>query len=260
MAHGLDETDINMIESGEVSWEIYGNDLLLFHCEGGHRHECTLTSDQVDALLNAYRFESRKMDGKSDSVVFSPGEIDDWAGVAPDSDWEKYVEGYACAANALCHRIPKDFIEPYLFICRHTLELILKAIIMLGQEDMDLTPDLPGHHNLEKLWTSAFPIMRIHDKCTGDEVSLVRTVVREYHRADLGSFNFRYPVSKDNRKISHEEALHAFSLESHNLQFNNAVTSLSKVIKNLKMRLILKGIDLVAAQQANPEGRPKGRP
>jgi hypothetical protein len=237
--YGLDDQDIQMIKSDEVDWDIRENQLVLWHCEGGHRYACELTDDQVDELLNAYRFESRARNGGIESVAFVPGQIHDWAGVAPDSNWEGFVNGYVNAANALHKAIPNDSIEPYLFLCRHTLELTLKGVIMLGQESLGLIQDLPDHHDLCRLWTAALPILLIKGKLSAEQIDLIRSVVDEYHSMDAGSFSFRYPVSKRNKKINHDDRLQSFSLEKQNGTFREVVGCLHKVVKNLKMGIVL---------------------
>ena len=41
------------------------------------------------------------------------------------------ADGYINAAEILSKSGAKDNVEPYLFICRHAIELLLKSIIML---------------------------------------------------------------------------------------------------------------------------------
>ncbi|MFC1600815.1 hypothetical protein ACFL34_00505 [Candidatus Sumerlaeota bacterium] len=238
--YGLDDEDIRMVESGEVEWDILGNnDLTLLHRDWGQRHQRVLTDDQINELLNAHRFESRKRDHGIDSVTFVPGEIDDWAGITPDSDWEGFVKGYANAANALHRSVRVDSIEPYLFLCRHTLELTLKGVILLGQESLGLAQDLPDHHDLCRLWTAAYPILR--DKLSNEESDFIRSVVDEYHSMDPGSFSFRYPVSRKNRKINLDSRLQSFSLKEHNTTFRKVVDRLGGIIMILKLNILFSG-------------------
>lgn len=237
--YGLDNKDIRMIDSGEVDWAVLGNNqLILLHRDGGQRIGRELTEDQLNELLNAYRFESRKRNHEINSVTFVPGEIDDWAGITPDSDWEGFVNGYANAADALHKSIPVHSIEPYLFLCRHTLELTLKGVILLGQESLGLAQDLPNHHDLCRLWTAAYPILKIKAKLSNEESDLIRSVVDEYHSMDPGSFSFRYPVSIKNKKINLDSRLQSFSLKEHNITFRKVVDCLRKVIMYLKMDIV----------------------
>jgi len=251
-SYGLHDQDIEMIKSDEVDWDIHENQLILHHCEGGHKLACGLTDEQVDELLNANRYESRKRNSGIESVAFIPGQIDDWAGIAPDSDWEGFVNGYANAANALHKTIPNDSIEPYLFLCRHTLELTLKGVIMLGQESLGLIQDLPDHHDLRRLWTAAYPILMIKGKLSTEQINLIHSVVDEYHSMDPCSFSFRYPVSKKNKRINHDSRLQSFSLEKHSTTFREVVDCLHKVVKNLKMSIVLSELWRNAAQHEDP--------
>lgn len=249
--YGLEEKHIEMVESGEIYWDIIDNQLMLIRRDGGQRTLCKLTDEQLNELLNTYRFESRKRDHKIDSVAFVPGEIDDWAGITPDSDWEKLVNVYANATDILHKSIPVESIEPYLFLCRHTLELMLKGVILLGQESLGLDQDFPGHHDLCRLWTAAYPILKIKSKLSNEDSDLVRSVVNEYHSVDPGSSSFRYPVSKKNKKINHDNRLQSFSLKEHNIKFRKVAKCLHKVIINLKIGIILSNVLRKSAQHGD---------
>lgn len=126
--------------------------------------------------------------------TFSAGTSDDWTGIKPDVDWLDLIREYRAAMDILAREQPPGVPAPYLFLCRHTLELQLKAIVVLGQQSMKLVPDLPPVHDLQKLWTAAYPIAKTRSWVKDDELATVRQVVDDYHLADPSSFAFRYPV------------------------------------------------------------------
>ena len=237
---GLSESDLRAMESGEVEWGLYENEVFLVNTEGGNKHLCRLTDEQVKELLEVFRFESRSTNEKRESEVFASGDPDDWAGVSPHSNWQQYVDSYLSAARVLAKGLQRDAAEPYLFICRHTLELMLKAIVMLGQQDMDLTSDLPVTHDLAKLWTRAFPIIKLSEMCDDHEIGAAKKVVNEYHQVDQNSYSFRYPVTTNNARNKPKEQLPSFRLSTHADLFGKAAVVLTKVISKLKQRVALR--------------------
>ena len=199
------------------------------------------SQDAID-LLNAWEFERRKQHDQKDTRpdVFPDGELHDWAGVTPDSDWQDVVSGYRAASQTLAASSP-HLTHPYLFLCRHTIELQLKAIVMIGQQWLRVEPDLPGHHDLQRLWTAALPIA--HAKLGARlekaiDLALVRSLIDSYHQVDSGSFAFRYPVGKNNRAHSHQAYLYRFSASGHHQKFERVADGLNKVILSLRYGLM----------------------
>jgi hypothetical protein len=240
---GLDDADLEAIENEEVDWDLIalgaddereGSELILHHVDGGVRGIAVLSRSQVEMLINAWEFEKRTSSGEVRLSTFPQGSYDDWAGIKPNSDWIDLVRGYRAAIDVLANQLPKDSGAPYLYLCRHTLELQLKGIIMLGQEMMDLAYDLPEHHDLQRLWTAAFPIAASKGKKVTERLSVVRRVIDDYHQADPGSFNFRYPVAKGNRPIAHKAFIHAFSLKDHTTAMIEAYDVLDAIIHQMR--------------------------
>jgi hypothetical protein len=212
------------------------------------RHVVTLTGDQADSLVNAWEFERRAVGGNVHPSTFSEGTIDDWIGIAPDtSNWSDLAAGYWEAVSILANSKRPSISAPYLYLSRHTLELHLKAVIMFGQEWMRVAPDLPGHHDLAKLWTAAVPIAKATRLKDDSRLRTVGQMVDDYCKVDCGSYSFRYPVSKNNEPIQHQAFLHAFSLEKHAELFQNAVDFLGELIRTLRI-LILFSKDGLAPQ------------
>ena len=241
---GMNQADLLLIEQGKVSWDLLSDaesgedqtDLVLFYDEG-HRRIGRLTPSQVVDLINASEFESREKSDRSQSIAFPPGNYDDWAGVRPNSNWDHLVQAYRRAAAILATSHSLHLTEPWLFLCRHTLELQLKAIIMLGQEWLGLDADLPGHHDLQRLWTGAFPIASLQKSHSKAKSQAVRELVQAYHDADPLSFSFRYPVSKSNAPVDHAPFLQRFSIAQHRAMFDSACDYLDTLIKELGQRV-----------------------
>lgn len=256
---GLSSVDLDAIESGEVSWDIVDSDhphpeadgdLLLFHSDGGHRFAGCLTQRQVDQLISTSEFERRECGPHTRPAIFPAGTVDDWTGIRPNSNWEDLVKGYRQAVDILRARPPRTTAAPYLYLCRHLLELQLKAIIMLGQEAMELVADLPSHHDLQRLWTAAFPIVAKYYGGKTRDLEGVRALIDEYHAADPSSIGFRYPVTKGNRPVNHESFMHSFSHQGHADQLAAACDSLDKVILRIRLSRLFKGIKEVRRGEA----------
>jgi len=250
LQYGLNNSEIDLIKSKEINWDIIDDDLSLWGLDGRCRFICKLSKEEIQDLLNMYRFESRENSKLDPTEIFQPGKIDDWAGVSPKSDWKKYVDGYVKSAEILSTSIPNDFIEPYLFMCRHSLELMLKTILMLSQELYDLPPDLPGHHDLRKLWTATYPMIKLVEKCDDGEISFIGNFINQYHTIDEYSFSFRYPVSKSNKAVEHEKYLTLFRLSSHKQSFEKVTAIFKKILQSLEMGEMLKNFNKWHSEQA----------
>lgn len=188
--YGLDDEDIGAIEADVVDWGLVevpdgAPDLFLYHKEGGQRHVARLTAKQADGLLDVFEFERRTTTADRPHT-FPEASLNDWTGVSPETDWQSLVKGYREAADVLGTNLKRD-AAAYLFVCRHTLELQLKTIIMLGQQARDITPDLPSHHDLQRLWTTAAPILSWAMTDGLARFAEARIMIEDYHRFDSTS-------------------------------------------------------------------------
>lgn len=252
-ALGLDDWELENIEKGTLDWDLipadYGDsestdsDLLLSLCEGGQRVHGRLSKSQVDELINVWDFERRQSPDDHRPVTFPAGDYDDWTGIGPDSDWLDLVRGYRAATELLTSAASTKVAAPYLYLCRHTLELQLKAIIMLGQQALRLVLDLPSHHDLQKLWTAAYPIASGRRPSGSKELAAIRQIVDDYNKADPGSYNFRYPVTRSNMPIVHKAFVHAFSQKTHASNMKEAFDYLDDIIRELRFSVLLRGLD-----------------
>lgn len=258
LQYGIKKSEIDLIKSKYVNWDIIDDELSIWDINGSCRFICILSKEEIQDLLNMYRFESRENSKLDHTEIFQPGEVDDWAGVSPKSDWKKYVDGYIKSAEILSTSIPNYFIEPYLFMCRHSLELMLKTILMLSQELYDLPPDLPGHHDLRRLWTSVYPMIKLVDKCDDGEIIYIGKFIDQYHAIDEYSFSFRYPVTKRNNAVEHEKFLTLFRLSSHKQAFEKVTAIFKKILQCLEMGEILKQFNKWHSEQTSAEDNSTG--
>jgi len=244
LKYGISNLTLDEIIKGKVSWDIVDDDfLILIDDEGSTQTINRLSLAQVDELLNVHRFESRTNFGNKKSNIFIQGTIDDWAGVSQNTNWREYVDSYINSAHILGESLRCDCIEPYLFVCRHSIELILKSIIMLYQELNELAIDLPDHHSLSRLWTSSYPIVNQYKKKNKFDITKITGLISEYDFIDSGSYAFRYPVRKGNSQIKHEEYLKSFSLTHHKNIYGEVVGMLNEILRNIELEKIFKPIN-----------------
>jgi hypothetical protein len=147
---------------------------------------------------------------EGDRLFISEDRMED-AWIHPSNvNFVAYADSYKRAADHLVKKAiakkKQDFlIYPILFMYRHHVELQMKYIIRTWYRRRDERPDYQ-HHRLGDLWREcqtiideAFP----HDD--SDDVEIVDEVIRELVEADPGSFNFRYPVDRDEQSVFEEE-------------------------------------------------------
>lgn len=122
-----------------------------------------------------------------------------------------YIRGYQEAADALVdlvertHRHQDALVFPIIYLFRHHLELLLKAIItkMVCVLDLDTpsTAELTRTHDLGKLWQWATPLI----KELGDPSSIRaelkdgNSVFAEFQRFDKKAEVFRFAESKSGK-------------------------------------------------------------
>lgn len=236
--HGLGEVTLAHIASGEVDWDLIydasGAQLVLLDVETGNTLVgASLSAKEADELLSKWEFEQRDGLLANRPDAFGAGDYDDWTGVRPGSDWPGMIRDYRAGIDAMALSLPAGAGAPLLFLCRHTLELQLKAVIMVGQDALGLRLDLPGHHELDRLWTAAQPMIVA---CGFQEdLGSVRALVDQYHLADPHSFNFRYPVNTKNKPVQHETFMHAFSKTQHLAKTKAAFDLLDRAIRRAQM-------------------------
>ncbi len=255
MELGLDTEDIEAIKTGVVDWSLVelvdgAPDLLLEHREDGQRHVARLTAEQARKLLDVFEFERRQSKAPRPQSFPEPN-LEGWTGVSPDSDWQSFVKSYRDAVELLGAHLKRD-ATAYLFLCRHTLELQLKAIIMLGQDAMSLSLDLPGHHDLDKLWTAAAPILAWATEGGLSSLERVRTTIGDFHRQDGSSISFRYPVNKQNKQITRNPEIQTFQGLEYATRMQATFDALDEGITRLRLRLMFNLIVEASPSKSSP--------
>lgn len=111
--------------------------------------------------------------------------------------WE-YCESYKAAAICLYkHRMSgeaqhPDVTLPMMYLWRHYLELILKALIQSKREFDEPAPDHPHGHWLADLWRQ----LRGDQRSNDPEDQIIEETISEMDKADRESFAFRYPTDR----------------------------------------------------------------
>lgn len=134
-----------------------------------------------------------------------------WSG-RPLEDILTYAETYRSAACRLVHvhrelklSTPDHHVLPVLFLYRHSLELLLKAIVYHAAEvsiaPAEMTVALPRlwrEHSLVKLHRMAIPVFQSSSDVGVDSEELgsqLANASAEIDSFDAGSYAFRYPVT-----------------------------------------------------------------
>jgi len=119
-------------------------------------------------------------------------------------DWYRFAYGYKMAAETLVARLTghgmalESACRPILFLYRHSVELMLKALLIDLGELTDSPEAPPDKHPLTPLWKKLSQRILSYDP-SQDSPWLARAglLISELDRLDPGSFSFRYPVGKD---------------------------------------------------------------
>lgn len=140
---GINSESIKSIKYGKADWDIqeavpekgsnlltltkYPDDDQIQPCIHSIRH---LTDRQVTILKRISEFENRKQNASEEhrQSAFPTGSIDDWMGLSTVPIWSELTKEYRKAADILSESyfsVP----TPFLYMCRHTLELQLKTIL-----------------------------------------------------------------------------------------------------------------------------------
>jgi len=119
-------------------------------------------------------------------------------------DWYRFAFGYKSGAEMLVARLTghgmalESACRPILFLYRHSVELMLKALLIDLGELTDSPEAISIKHALTPLWTKLRERILAYDPGQ-DSAWLDRAafLITELDRLDPGSFSFRYPVGKD---------------------------------------------------------------
>ena len=130
-----------------------------------------------------------------------------WYGEAVEK-LEPYAKAYHSAAQLLIEKSTGDQLRdinacPIVFLYRLSLELYLKAILILGSSILRqdgtrfriVEEILNQRHNLPGLWKEFKTLCRLLDWEWETEYDACGEIIMELHEKDPGSFCFRYPIT-----------------------------------------------------------------
>ena len=128
-----------------------------------------------------------------------------------------YVRGYKEAADAIIRQALEKgdfatldtFVFPTCFLYRQYLELAFKDIYLSNSKEnrqAKIETLKTCQHNLLKIWAKVKPLI-IADFPNDDRsvLSAVEDYIKQFAKADAGSFAFRYPITKDLELINQQE-------------------------------------------------------
>jgi hypothetical protein len=122
--------------------------------------------------------------------------------------WAVYAIGYKEAADIVVNRVKdghdhQDFlVYPVMFLYRQYLELMIKSLIRNAWKllDEDEGDDLSSH-DIKAYWKICRALLeRISPSDSVEELGHIGRLIDEFCQHDPGSFAFRYPVSKPDKK------------------------------------------------------------
>lgn len=135
-------------------------------------------------------------------------------------DTNKYINysdlayEYNVAAMLLWNNLPESsyLFNPFMFLSRHTIELLLKGLIEKNclednQHEIDQkgkTRAMSSTHNLSALWNHYLKYrqdVQISLSSKADERNITQ-IIRKIDSIDLNSTNYRYPYHKDGSRLT----------------------------------------------------------
>ncbi len=153
-----------------------------------------------------------------EDILFGPGEdwqLNAWIGQL-ESDWV-YSSGFRMAAQHLVMQVCENrtgqdmLIYPIVYLYRHHVELVLKAIVKSASRLLDR--ELPvrdlktlGGHGLSELWQAARPLLNSVCERAGssafpdNELEGVNSYIKQIHEHDPDGQRFRYATTKTKRE------------------------------------------------------------
>ena len=135
-------------------------------------------------------------DWQNDSIIYKSNDT-----------WLYYSEGFKISAELIEKELienqqDRDFlIYPLLYLYRHYIELRCKEIIAVGKEILGASNYLPnGGHDLMILWTETQYILKeVWNHEYQQPKGSIVSKIKEFHKTDLKSDEFRYPVDKEGK-------------------------------------------------------------
>ncbi|MEX2264714.1 MAG: hypothetical protein WD696_22360 [Bryobacteraceae bacterium] len=177
---------------------------------------------------------------KPEDSLLAPGSstVEIGAATAFDGQWDRYMEGYYDAADTLVDEYASKLeaswiVYPILFMYRHSLELLIKSLIMeavasfrdlprdISPWDFEFdsegnpillvssddphskreepkNPDITNQHNLLKLWAVLEQIVAENRRRPMlADTGTIKRILEEFTRLDDRSLNTRYGLQRD---------------------------------------------------------------
>lgn len=128
------------------------------------------------------------------------------AWLPPQTSFGSHIEGYEramCLLWAEMEGRPREagidfLVYPYVFMCRHVVEISLKDTIQIGHRLEGNPLNFPKHHRLGELWSEARGMLRrIEGDFLNDEIEAIDQLIGELDIIDPHSMAFRYPTNKN---------------------------------------------------------------
>lgn len=114
--------------------------------------------------------------------------------------------GYYAAANNLAQQVigaggqNNALCYPIMYLYRHYIELVLKAIVFHSNMLNDDRPEFQNHHNLRTLWLKCHPILStLWTNQNGEldvQLEKAKELIEEFVELDDSSMSCRYPFNK----------------------------------------------------------------
>lgn len=134
-----------------------------------------------------------------------------------DTQFYGYIRGYKEAADAIIQQALEKgdnatldtYVFPACFLYRQYLELALKDIYLANSQDsrQDKIATIKScGHRLVDIWKKVKPLI-LADFPNDDKsvLNAVEDYIKQFAKADAGSFAFRYPITKDLELVNNQE-------------------------------------------------------
>ncbi len=139
-----------------------------------------------------------------------------------------YIEGYRRSADILVNYIQDKTVDqdiliyPIVFLYRHHIELRLKELIKEGRSLLGKDYKKYEKHNIDFLWRECKKISKEIEPESEKNFQSIEKVIKDLHKIDKGSFNFRYSTDKKgNRSIDPE--LKIINIKEFSKSINEAI-------------------------------------
>lgn len=166
------------------------------------------------------------------------------------SQFYGYIKGYKSVSDAAVDLAvnSKDiakldtYVFPIIFNYRQFLELSLKSLYLDYSDDEPKTrleTIKKVSHDLMKMWDKVEPILLSTNDGTDHKkmIAIVKSYVKQYHDMDEGSFNFRYPITKQMTPVfKKEERIDLVNLKQRIGELSNFFDGMDGALDDLKQR------------------------